>query len=41
VESRPPKLVELADDDGTRCRYCLAEWAQVGRSGVYTFLYRG
>ena len=40
VEGRPPKIVELADDDGTRYRYCLADWAQAGSSAVYTFLYR-
>jgi len=39
VEARPPKtIVELADD-GSACRYCLAEWAQSGPSAVYTFLY--
>jgi hypothetical protein len=40
VEGRPPKIIELVDDGGGCCRYCLAEWAQAGASAVYTFLYR-
>jgi hypothetical protein len=40
VEGRPPKTVDIADDDGGTCRYCLAEWTQAGRSAAYTFLYR-
>jgi hypothetical protein len=40
VEGRPPKTVDLDADDGSRCRYCLAEWAQTGSSAVYSFLYR-
>jgi hypothetical protein len=40
VEGRPPKIIELVDDGGGCCRYCLAEWAQAGSSAVYTFLYR-
>ena len=40
VEGRPPKTIDLPADDGSRCRYCLADWAQSGRSAVYTFLYR-
>jgi len=27
-------------DDGSTCRYCLAQWTQSGPSAVYTFLYR-
>jgi len=27
-------------DDGTVCRYCLADWMQSGSSALYTFLYR-
>jgi hypothetical protein len=27
-------------DDGSTCRYCLAQWVQSGRSAVYSFLYR-
>jgi hypothetical protein len=40
LEGRPPKTIDVPDDDGDRCRYCLAEWAQSGPSAVYTFLYR-
>lgn len=40
VEGRPPKTIDVRDDDGSTCRYCLAEWAQGGPSAVYTFLYR-
>jgi 3',5'-cyclic-AMP phosphodiesterase len=39
VEGRPPKTLDLAADDGSSCRYGLAEWAQAGPSAVYTFLY--
>jgi hypothetical protein len=31
------KTIEVDADDGGRCRYCLAEWAEVGRSAVHTF----
>ena len=40
VEGRPPKTLDLPDDDGGRCRYCLEGWVQSGRSAAYTFLYR-
>jgi hypothetical protein len=40
VEARPPKTIDVPADDGSTCRYCLAEWAQSGPSAVYTFLYR-
>jgi hypothetical protein len=40
VEGRPPKTIDAPGDDGTTCRYCLAEWMQTGPSAVYTFLYR-
>jgi hypothetical protein len=40
VEGRPPKTIDVPADDGSTCRYCLAGWAQHGRSAVYTFLYR-
>jgi hypothetical protein len=40
VEGRPPSTVDVPADDGSRCRYCLAEWVQSGPSAVYTFLYR-
>jgi hypothetical protein len=40
VEGRPPSTVDAPADDGTTCRYCLAEWTQTGPSAKYTFLYR-
>jgi hypothetical protein len=40
VEGRPPSTVAVPADDGSTCRYCLAEWVQSGPSAVYTFLYR-
>jgi hypothetical protein len=40
VEGRPPSTVDVPADDGSTCRYCLAEWVQSGRSAAYTFLYR-
>jgi hypothetical protein len=40
VEGRPPSTVDVPADDGSTCRYCLAEWAQSGRTATYTFLYR-
>jgi hypothetical protein len=40
VEGRPPSTVNVPADDGSTCRYCLAEWMQGGPSAVYTFLYR-
>jgi hypothetical protein len=40
VEGRPPKTIDAPADDGSRCRYCLADWVQSGRFAVYTFLYR-
>jgi hypothetical protein len=40
VEGRPPSTIDLPADDGSTCRYCLAEWAQSGPSATYTFLYR-
>ena len=39
VEGRPPKTLDVHADDGSTCRYCLAEWAQAGPTAVYTFLY--
>jgi Icc protein len=39
VEGRPPRTIDVDADDGSTCRYCLAEWAQAGPSAVYTFLY--
>jgi hypothetical protein len=40
VEGRPPSTLDVPADDGSICRYCLAEWAQSGPSAEYTFLYR-
>jgi hypothetical protein len=40
VEGRPPKTLDVPADDGSTCRYCLADWVQSGRSALYTFLYR-
>ena len=39
VEGRPPKTIDVPADDGSRCRYCLADWTQSGPSAIYTFLY--
>jgi hypothetical protein len=39
VEGRPPKTIDATADDGSMCRYCLADWAQTGPSAIYTFLY--
>jgi hypothetical protein len=39
VEGRPPKTIDVDADDGSTCRYCLADWVQAGSSAVYTFLY--
>lgn len=39
VEGRPPKTLDLPADDGSTCRYVLAEWTQSGHSAVYEFLY--
>jgi Icc protein len=40
VEGRPPKTIDVGADDGSTCRYCLADWAQAGSTAVYAFLYR-
>jgi hypothetical protein len=40
VEGRPPKTMDVPADDGSTCRYCLAEWTQGGPSAAYTYLYR-
>jgi hypothetical protein len=39
VEARPPKTIDAPAENGSACRYCLAEWDQSGPSAVYTFLY--
>jgi hypothetical protein len=40
VEGRPPSTIDVPADDGSTCRYCLAQWSQSGLSAEYTFLYR-
>jgi hypothetical protein len=39
VEGRPPKTIDVPDEKGGTCRYCLAQWTQEGMTAVYTFLY--
>jgi hypothetical protein len=39
VEGRPPKTIDSPTPNGNTCRYCLAGWAQSGRSAAYTFVY--
>jgi hypothetical protein len=39
VEGRPASTLDVRADDGSTCRYCLAEWVQSGPSAAYTFLY--
>lgn len=38
VDGRPPKTIDVTADDGSTCRYRLAEWAQAGPTAVYSFL---
>jgi hypothetical protein len=40
VEGRPPKTIDVPEDEGGVCRYCLADWKQSGPTAQYTFLYR-
>jgi len=40
IEGRPSSTIDVPADDGSTCRYCLAQWTQSGPSAVYTFLYR-
>jgi hypothetical protein len=40
LEGRPPNTIDVPAEDGSTCRYCLAELVQVGSCAVYTFLYR-
>ena len=40
IEGRPPSTIDVPADDGSTCRYCLAQWSQTGPSAKYTFLYR-
>ena len=39
VEGRPPKTIDLHDENGDSLRYCLSEWSQEGMTASYTFLY--
>ena len=39
VEGRPPKTLDIPDDEGGTCRYCLEGWVQSGQSAKYSFLY--
>ena len=39
IEGRPPSTVDVPANDGSTCRYCLAQWNQSGPSAQYTFLY--
>jgi hypothetical protein len=39
VEGRPPKTIDVPDEKGGVCRYCLAQWTQEGMTAGYTFLY--
>lgn len=39
LEGRPPKTIDVPDEKGGACRYCLAQWAQEGTTADYTFLY--
>ena len=39
VEGHPPKTVDVPDEKGGTCRYCLAQWTQEGTTAAYTFLY--
>jgi hypothetical protein len=40
VEGRPPSTIDVPADDGSTCRYCLAQWTQSGPCATYSFLYR-
>jgi len=39
VEGRAPSTIDATADDGSTCRYVLAEWTQSCPSAAYTFLY--
>jgi hypothetical protein len=39
VQGRPPATVDVPDEAGGTCRYCLAEWTQEGMTAHYTYLY--
>jgi hypothetical protein len=40
VEGRPPKIIDVPVEDGTGCRYCLADWMQSGPTAIYAFVCR-
>ena len=40
LEGRPPKTIDVPDEKGGACRYCLAQWTQEGMTAAYTFLLR-
>jgi hypothetical protein len=39
VEGRPPKTIDVPDEEGSTYRYGLADWTQEGMTAAYTFLY--
>ncbi len=39
VEGRPPKTIDVSDEEDGAYRYGLAEWNQQGMTAVYKFLY--
>ena len=39
VEGRPPTTIDVPDEKGGACRYCLAQLTQKGMTAAYTFLY--
>ena len=39
VEGRPPLTIDVPDEKGGACRYCLAQLSQEGMTAAYTFLY--
>ena len=40
LEGRPPKTIDVHADDGSTCRYCLADGVHTGPSAVCAFVYR-
>ena len=34
VEGRPPKTIDVPDEKGGACRYCLAQWTQEGMTAA-------
>ncbi len=39
VEGRPPMTIDVPDEKGGACRYCLGQLTQEGMTAAYTFLY--